>query len=104
MPGMETLVKQYSGRGKLIFEDKTAAEVTYMIDEFQESVPDGLGEQVPTLRDRRGRVSHAVGHPDWHPITSLHPGPYTLVMDDGPKLKVFMQNLQGSVRGTGDCF
>jgi hypothetical protein len=101
---METLVKQYSGSGKLIFNDNQAADVTYRIDEFQNSVPDGFGGQVPTLRDRRGRVLHAEGHPEWHPIVSLHPGTCTLVMEDGRKLRVIMRDLQGSVQGTGDFF
>jgi hypothetical protein len=63
-----------------------------------------MGGQLPTLRDRRGRVSHAEGHPDWHPIASLHAGPFTLVMSDERKLKVFMKTLQGDIQGTGDFF
>jgi hypothetical protein len=49
-----------------------------------------------------GRISHAEGHPDWHPIVALHPGPLTLVMSDGRKLKVFLDSLKGSFHGTDD--
>jgi hypothetical protein len=101
---VEKLIQTYSGLGKLIFEDDQAATVTYSIEEFQKFVPDGVGGQLPTTRDRRGRVSHAEGHPDWHPITSLHTGPFTLVLSDGRKLKVVLTTSQGSVQGTGDFF
>lgn len=102
---MERLVKQYSGQGQLIFtEHDGPASVNYRIDEFQEFVPDGLGGQLPTVRDRRGRVTHAEGHPHWHPLASLHEGPATLVMSDGRKLKVFLKTEDGMVQGTGDFF
>lgn len=101
---MEKLVKQYSGSGKLIFDDNQVADVTYRIDEFQESVSDGFGGQLPTCRDRRGRVSHAIGHSDWHPIMSLHSGTCTLVIEDGRKLKVIMRDPQGSIQCTGEFF
>jgi hypothetical protein len=101
---MEKLIQRYGGQGKLIFENDEAAVVTYLIEEFQNFVPDGLGGQLPTTRDRRGRVSHAEGHPDWHPIMSLHPGPFTLVMNDGRKLRVIITAPQGSIQGTGDFF
>jgi hypothetical protein len=101
---MEKLIQTYSGEGKLIFADNEAAAVNYSIAEFQNFVPDGMGGQLPTTQDRRGRVSHAEGHPDWHPITSLHPGPLTLVLSDGRKLKVILTTSQGSVQGTGDFF
>lgn len=101
---MEKLIQTYSGEGKLIFEKDVAAIVNYSIEEFQNFVPDGMGGQLPTTRDRRGRVSHAKGHPDWHPITSLHSQPFTLVMSDGRKLRVLMSTAQGSVQGTGDFF
>jgi hypothetical protein len=84
-------VKQYSGQGELIFGVNEGAHVNYRIDEFQEC-------------DRRGRVTHAEGHPHWHPIASLHSGPCTLVMSDGRKLKVFLQTADGMVIGTGDFF
>lgn len=99
---MEKVIERYSGQGKLVFADNEAATVNYS---FQEFVSDGLGGQVPTVRDRRGRVSHAKGHPDWHPIVTIHPaGPFTLVLSDGRKLKVSLRNLQGSFQGTGDFF
>jgi hypothetical protein len=101
---MEKLIQQYSGEGRLVFQNDQTAAVNYSIDEFQNFVLDGRGGQLPTTRDRRGRVSHAEGHPDWHPIASLHPGPFTLVMSDGRKLKVLMTTLQGSVQCTGDFF
>lgn len=82
-----------------------SAAVNYSIDEFQQSTPDGLGGQLPTTRDRRGGVSHVEGHPDWHPIILTRaPGPFTLVLNDGRKLKVIMKNLQGSVQCSGDFF
>jgi hypothetical protein len=101
---MEKLIKQYSGQGELIFGGPEAARVNYRIDEFQEFVSDGLGGELPTVRDRRGRVSHAEGHPNWHPIASLHSGPFTFVMSDGRKLKVFLKTEDGFVQGTGDLF
>jgi hypothetical protein len=101
---MEKLIQTYTGEGKLIFADNQAAAVKYSIQEFQNSTPDGMGGQLPTTRDRRGRVSHAEGHPGWHPITSLHREPFILVMNDGHKLKVLLINSQGSVQGTGDFF
>jgi hypothetical protein len=101
---MEELIQRCSGQGKLIFENDQAAVVSYSIEEFQNFVPDGMGGRLATTRNIRGRVSHAEGHPDWHPITSQHPGPFTLVMSDGRKLKVVLRNSQGSVQGTGDFF
>jgi hypothetical protein len=101
---MERLTRAYSGEGRLIFADDQAALVTYLIEEFQNFVPDGRGGELATTRDRRGQVSHAEGHPGWHPITSLQPGPFTLVISDGRKLKVLMTSLQGSVQATGDFF
>jgi|ERR1700704_4088293 hypothetical protein len=99
---MEKLIKQYSGQGELIFGDREPARVNYRIDEFQEFVPDGLGGELPTVRARRGRVSQAVGHPNWHPVASLHSGPFTLVMSDGRKLKGFLKTEDGLVQGTAD--
>jgi hypothetical protein len=52
----------------------------------------------------RGRITHSVGHPHWNPIISLNPGPFILVMSNGRKLKVVLENLQGSFRGMGDFF
>lgn len=101
---MQRLVKQYSGQGRLIFEDNQAADVRYRIDEFEQYVSDGGGGEMPTRRDRRGQISNVEGHPDWHPITYLHPGPFTLVTDDGRKLKVIVKTSQGSIHGTGDFF
>ncbi len=71
---MEKLIRAYSGEGKLISKDGDAVAVDYVIDEFQTFVSDGFGGQLPTTRDRRGRVSHAEGHSDWHPITPFTPG------------------------------
>jgi hypothetical protein len=91
------IVRQYSGQGKLIFQKGQAASVNYQINEFQPLTPGGS----PI---RRGRVTHTEGHPLWHPITSLHPGPFVLAMSDGRKLKVFLKSLQGWIEGTGDFF
>jgi len=101
---MEKSSNTYSGQGELIFGDYEGVHVNYRIDEFQESVPDGWGGELPTVRDRRGRVWHAEGHPNWHPIASLHSGPFTLVMSDGRKLKVFLKTADGMFQGTGDFF
>jgi hypothetical protein len=35
---------------------------------------------------------------------SLHPGPFTLVMGDGRKLKIFLEDSHGSVQATGGFF
>jgi hypothetical protein len=75
-----------TARGELVFEDNQAATVNY------------------SLEERRGRVSHAEGHPDWHPIIALNPGPFTLVLTDGRKLTVTLVNLRGDFQGTGDFF
>jgi hypothetical protein len=97
----ERLIQRYGGQGKLIFQDNEAADVIYRIDEFQAVGSDGLdGGQ----RSKRGRVSHAEGHPDWHPITTLHRGPCTLVLDDGRKLKVLLEDSEGWLQVTGDFF
>lgn len=65
-------VKQYSDLGQLIFSHDQTAEVIYRIDEFVSTTTGVV--------TRRGHVSHAKGHPDWHPIIPLQPGPFTLVM------------------------
>lgn len=101
---MEELVKQYSGQGSLIFDDGITARVTYHISEYQDFLPDGLGGTIPGLKDRRGRVSRAEGHPNWHPIVSLYDRPSTLVMNDGRKLKVFLKTSDGAVQCSGDFF
>ena len=101
---IETLIQQHSGYGRLIFENNESARVTYQIDEFREYVPDGAGGERPSGPNVRGTVVHAEGHPDWHPVTSLHSGPFTLVLHDGRKLKVVLETEQGSVRGIGGFF
>jgi hypothetical protein len=95
----EKLIQRYSGQGKLILENNETATVSYLVEEFQ-----GYDREFPTYRNMRGRISHAEGHPDWHPVTSLHSGPITLVMSDGRKLKVFLADLKGSFRATGNFF
>lgn len=92
----EKFVQQQSGPGKLIFSDNQVVEVIYRIGEFVSGATGAL--------TRRGRISNTEGHPDWHPIISLQPGPFTLVMADRRKLKVTFEDLEGSVRGTGDFF
>ena len=83
----------HTGQGKLIFGDNEAVTVNYWLEEFVSDEPG----QKPRVK---GRVSHAKGHPDWHPILTTHPrGPYTLVIGDGRKLEVFFENLQGSIVG-----
>lgn len=93
MDKRETPIQHHSGLGKLIFEDDKATPVTYEIDEFFSA---------GSARNWRGQVSHVEGHPDWHPLTSLNKGPYTLVLSDGRKLKVTLTDPKGSIRGTGE--
>ena len=101
---MERLIAQHSGNGRLTLEDGESVRVTYQIDEFQESVSDGASGERPTIPNIRGKVIHGEGHPNWHPIVSLHPGPFTLVMNDGRKLTVVMETEPGAVRGTSGFF
>ena len=101
---MEKLVKQYSGQGTVIFDSKQSAAVTYRIGEYQDFISDGMGGRIPGMKDRRGRVNRVQGHSNWHPILSLNPGPVTLVMKDGRKLKVIFASSDGSVQATGDFF
>jgi hypothetical protein len=102
---MEKLVNQYSGQGRLIRDQNESARVKYSIGEFQDFMSDGLGGYLPGLRDRRGRVSHAEGHPHWHPIIFANtPEALTLVLEDGRKLKVFLATPDGQVQATGDFF
>lgn len=95
----EKLIQRYSGQGKLIFQPNQEATVSYLIEEFQ-----GYDGEYPTFRETRGRISHAEGHPNWHPVTLLHSEPITLVLSDGRKLKVFLSDSHGSFKGTGDFF
>jgi hypothetical protein len=75
--------------GELIFNRDQIATVTYWAEQ------DGSGGW-------HGQVSQAEGHPDWHLLISLHPGPFTLVMSDGRKLKVFLESEKGFFRGTDE--
>jgi hypothetical protein len=86
---MEKLMQRISGEGKLIFHDGLVATVNHWAEE------EGPGKW-------RGQVSHAEGHPDWHPIVSLHTMPFTLVTSDGLKLKVFLESEKGFFHGTSD--
>jgi hypothetical protein len=86
---MEKPVQHQTEQGQLVFSHKQVATVNYWAEDYGS---DGW----------RGQVSHAEGHPDWHPVVSLHPGPLTLVMRDGRKLEVFLESLQGFFHGTGD--
>jgi hypothetical protein len=101
---MERLIKQYSGQGQLILNNNETVPVSYRIDEFQCYVSDGMGGEVPTLRDTRGQVAQLKGRRDWHPIVSIQSEPFTLVMSDGRKLKVLLINSDGDVQGTGGFF
>lgn len=80
---------QTNSVGELIFNHDQIATVTYWAEE------DGSGGW-------HGRASHAEGHPDWHPIVVLHPGPLTLAMSDGRKLKVLLESEKGFFRGTDE--
>ena len=86
-----------SGRGKLIIDSHNTADVDYVIG----FVSDETGGQ--PLRFQ-GRVCHAEGHPHWNPITFDREGPFTLVTEDGRKLKVDWMIADGSVRGVAEPF
>ncbi len=100
----EKLIQRYGGKGQLVIEDKETISVNYLIGEFQEFIPDGLGGELPTLRNRRGTITHAEGHQHWHPIATLHTDPLTLILDDGRRLKVFLTDVQGSFKTEDDFF
>jgi hypothetical protein len=97
---MQKLVKQYRGQGTLIFQDNESAPVSYRIDELQDFNSDGFAG----LKELRGHVNHVQGHPNWHPMAFLDQAPLTLVMDDGRKLKVYLETPDGNVRPTGGFF
>jgi hypothetical protein len=101
---MKKLVKQYSGQGTLIFKDNESAPVNYRIDEFQDFEPDGSGGELPGFKEMRGRVNHIQGHPNWHPLAFTEQAALTLVMDDGRKLKVYLETPDGQLRPTGGFF
>lgn len=52
----------------------------------------------------RGWVWHGEGHPFWHPIVPLDPEPFTLVLDNGRRLKVLLQCENGAVQARSDFF
>lgn len=101
---MERPIQTYRGRGQLIFDTDEAIPVNYVIEDYQNVTSDGLGGQLPTTKDRRGRVSHVDGHPDWHPVTPLHLGSATLVLNDERKLKVAVRDTKGSLQGSGEFY
>lgn len=86
---MEKLMQRISGRGKLVFDDGLAAIVNHCAEE------ESPGKW-------RGQVLHAEGHPDWHPIVSLHTMPFTLVTSAGLNLRVFLESEKGFFHGTPD--
>lgn len=85
----QKLVQPTTEEGNLIFKRGQTTTVNYRAEK------DASGQW-------HGQVSHAEGHPDWHPVVALHPGPFTLVMSDGRKLKVFLESLEGFFHGTDD--
>jgi|ERR1022692_2888263 hypothetical protein len=87
---MDRLIQLYQGQGKLIVENNGETAVNYYFAEFQKFAPDGMGGQLPTTREIRGRVSHVDGCPDSYPITPLDPMHATLVMSDGRKLRAIL--------------
>ena len=86
---LEKLMQPTTEEGRLIFESRQTTTVNYWAEK------DASGRW-------HGQVSHAEGHPDWHPVVALHPGPFTLVMGDGRRLKVFLESLKGFFHGTED--
>lgn len=94
------LLRIHRGLGKLETEGESVS-VKYEIGEYAHFVSDGLGGEVPRTGSTQGRIYHADGHPDWHPIAALSSKPMTLVLEDGRKLDVILETPTGSVRGTG---
>jgi hypothetical protein len=86
---LEKSMEPETEEGNLILEDGQTATVDYWAEQ------DASGGW-------HGRVSHAEGDPNWHPMVSVNPGPFTLVMRDGRKLKVFLDSLKGSFHGAND--
>ncbi len=97
---MEKLIKTYSGQGQLIFTSNESVPVVYSINEYHDFNLDGL----LVGGDRRGRISHAEGHPAWHPLGLVEAGILTLIIEDGRKLKVMFANSEGSIQASGDFF
>ena len=52
----------------------------------------------------RGWVWHAKGHPYWHPIVPLNSEPFTLLLEDGRRLKVVLRTEHGAVEATSEFF
>jgi hypothetical protein len=82
---METSTEE----GTLIFNRDQTATVNYWAEK------DASGEW-------RGRITNAEGYPNWHPIVSIHLGPFTLVMSDGRRIEVFLKSREGLFRSTDD--
>jgi hypothetical protein len=85
----EKLMQPTTEEGRLIFESRQ----TSTVNDWAEKDTSGRWH---------GQVSHAERHPDWHPVVALHPGPFTLVIGDGRRLKVFLESLKGFFHGTED--
>ena len=101
---MEKVIQHYSDKGKLIFADGHIADVNYSIDEVQRFATDGLGGEIPSVRNIRGRVWPHVGNAYWHPFASFASQNLVLVMKDGRKLNGVMGNARGDFEGSGDFF
>jgi hypothetical protein len=86
---LEKSMESETEEGNLIFDDGQTVSVDYWAEQ------DGSGGW-------HGRVSHAEGDPNWHPMVSVNRGPFTLAMCDGRKLKVFLELLKGSFHGAND--
>lgn len=67
-------------KGQLEFRKNEVAEVKYEIG------PDGWG-----------RITPAIGHPHWHPL-SIQAEPCTLVKHDGDTLKVRLLSADGLIQ------
>jgi hypothetical protein len=96
--GLE-LIRSYGDGGVLISEHGESVPVRYWIDEYQDFGPDG---KPTTSLQRRGRLSNIPGHCATQAIASLQRGPFTLVLSDGRKLNVWLQDLNGSVQIVSD--
>jgi hypothetical protein len=90
---MEKTIREYTGNGEVITM-RGAIRVAYYIREYH---CDGRG-------GFSGRITNVEGHSSFHPIVPLSPDPYTLVMEDGRKLGVIVQDESGSLKGTGYFF
>ena len=74
-------------RGTAIFRGKPSCPVKYRLTKH--------------ANGWRGWLWHAEGHPYWHPVVPLDSEPFTLLLEDGRKLKVVLRTEYGAVQAEG---